>query len=67
MEYEYDTVNFESTPKTVDGLITLKMKVRQFEALFTDINWSAVFKEDNKIYNGIIAQFFDAAKTYAYL
>lgn len=53
--FEQNEANFEKIPMLIQSLIMLKVKESLMEALFTHINWSSIFKEENSMHNGVVA------------
>jgi len=46
---ELDSVVMTSVPQTLKDQILISMKENELHSLFTDINWSAIFKDENDI------------------
>ncbi len=63
LKYDKNEANFDKIPMLVQSLIVLRVKESLLEALFTFINWSSIFKEENPIHSGIVTQFFQAITT----
>ena len=47
------------------SLITLKIEEKLFKCIFTQVNWTSLFKENNELVNGIIMSFFSSVSSTA--
>lgn len=59
-EFDIEALNHGSHVRSLSSLVNLRLDEKLLEVIFSLINWSAIFKDENAYINAFIAHFYES-------